>query len=321
MNDHSELEAHVAELIERHNAAKQPDQLQGRVDGEGTEALKQVIEHGRTRIVTVAHVFTDAESNHGIRRGDIRVAHPDPSKPETMSRYVLVDRIAASGTYASVLLLDNLPGFADDHDLILQPGESGLGFESVVHANVRHPLWFTQLGDRRGAVTEEELLDLLPRIAKGAVPAEHAHRTGLPLQSLEDPRRDHKREENRELMEIAKGCIERLIEGGDFFGAGEPDDLPEYDELIGTLDPGVLHTRLAPGTEPRFMRSLSVLLHENPAVELPTLTPQLVDDYVEAIRTTFGRAQAENFLKAHPPRLPQRREPSEDEIQYVYATV
>jgi hypothetical protein len=326
MHDHPDIEELIADLVKRHR--------------------------------TVELAGPPLRDHDGVQRGDIFVAHSDPRDSDVMGRYVLVDRVEKSENYVSVLLLGNLPSYADDYCLILRPEESGLAFESVIYANVRAPLWITQLCEYRGMVSEE-VLDLLPDAAEGAVIDSHARRTGPPLRSREDPRREHKRHELAELQLLSASCTSALLEGSGFFAGRKspegtealqrivnsrgirqfitrsyvftPDHIPsrhEQPELVGTvaLDPGVLHAELEGKTAREVMYWLCKDFAETAAI-LPFFSREELDDFVQAIRSTFGDAESEVLLRALGPKMTESLRPRSqydrdipmDELRYQVA--
>jgi len=253
----------------------------------------------------------------GVQRGHIYVAHPDPADPATPNKYVLVIRVVPSGNYAVVLPLGNLPSFATDHDLILQPDDTALGFESVIYANLRAPLWITQLGEHRGQVSDN-ILQLLPDVSIGAADDANHYRIGLPLQNRDDPRRQHKKDELAELQRLGASCINALLDDGDFWGHTRLDETgsqllelvldtgarsivtfehvfeagdapaaplsPLPDNAAGVLDPGALTTTPPDST---YINRIIEFLLEHPNVAPPLLTPELLDRFNETINTNF----------------------------------
>ena len=256
----------------------------------------------------------------GVLRGEIYIAHPEPDDTDLMREYVLVVRSVPSEEYVSVLLMSDRHDLATDHDLVLTPQESGLEFKSVVHANLRAPLWTLQLDDYRGTVPDE-VLDLLPKVSRGAAGDEYGFRIGTPLQSEQDLRRRYKKERLQNLQRLAASCTESVLEGRSFWAIERKDAhatelvreliqvsgvdqiytrprvfkseraLPPSDDEKpgGILDPGIFMTPVDADGEFAEAHRIVLLVLNNANVKILLKKSEHIEAIVAGIKANFPR--------------------------------
>jgi hypothetical protein len=183
--------------------------------------------------------------DHGLRQGDIRVCRPFPEgwtgaemddecnpvgdgwvrwtswdghtyedhpdmHPE---KWVLVVRV--TDEFVTVILCGRPHGSADmwltEYDIMVYPEETGGRREHPIYCNLRAVVFPHQLGELKGRLDD---LSMVRAASQGAVSGRDVARTkvGLPLRSMQDPRRAWKKGQLHVLHRLASGCTQWLLD-------------------------------------------------------------------------------------------------------------
>jgi hypothetical protein len=212
--------------------------------------------------------------------GDIRAARDmDGAGP---ARLVLViERFADPHAWVNALLISPAVEIATDHDVRLDPSETGLSFPILVETDTGGPLFEVQFGKRIGNVSEQTLQRLL-KAADGHETVLTIERTGLPVLQPSDGRWTWKESEIDAMQGLGASVLfQQLLQEED----------PSLDAPI--VDPQVLEVE-APAAEEGIRGLLALAeLAATSGLEVPQeglMEAGRLREWVEALPPDLARA-------------------------------
>lgn len=140
--------------------------------------------------------------------GEIRAARPMDEIPEASPRLVVVLDVDVEGDpWVNALLIADTVDVATDHDIRLDPGDTGLSFPVLVETDIVGPLFVVQLGPALATLSPTLLQGLRAEVCGDTLP-NFAGRRGLPLRSNREARWQWKEHELAAMHEMAYPCME-----------------------------------------------------------------------------------------------------------------
>ena len=128
-------------------------------------------------------------------------------------RWVLVTNVDSSEYGYVYVALCGTPmddwGWMTDREVWLDREDTG-HYRHCVFCDLRGPVFTHQLGDLVARL-DNDVLAIAKAASRGAN-TEHAHRSGIPLQSRKDPRRAYKQDQMRVLHRIIGPCASWMLE-------------------------------------------------------------------------------------------------------------
>jgi hypothetical protein len=153
-----------------------------------------------------------------------------PASDTEVRRLVAVLETSDETRTATILLVTNEIENATDLDLIVDPGDAGLPYATMIQSELYGPLFIEQLQGRLGWITDDVRHAVAGALASDGESLD-GYKTGLPLGDFADPRRAFKVRELDELEQLVAECRRWL--------GGEPADVRLLDpELLLPPPPG-----------------------------------------------------------------------------------
>ncbi len=128
-------------------------------------------------------------------------------------RWVLVTNVDSSEHGYVYVALCGTPmddwAWMTDREVWLSKEDTG-HYRHSIFCDLRGPVFTHQLGDLVARLDNDVLA--IAKAASRGVNSEHAHRSGIPLQSRQDPRREYKRKQMKVLHRIIGPCASWMLE-------------------------------------------------------------------------------------------------------------